>query len=508
VAVDSGGRLYVTESSAGRLLVFSPDGTFVREKAGLARPVGVAVSPDGKILVGLAGRGRVEAFDPDLVPLFALGKGDGEFSLPLGIAVDSRGIVYVADGKADRVRVYDGVGAFLFSFGESGDADGRFRFPAAIACDDASQEIVVTDLPSTPQGGQGARVQVFSRDGVFKRRFASFGMGEGLLVKPLGVAVGGTGRIFVSDAYQNVVQVFDGGGTFLFAVHDPARPVRTPLGIALGPGSGTLYVASLNTAQVAVFGTGEGGGDDGGGPTLTFETGGGGSCSVGGASSGGASAYAAAALLLLPLAWLGCRMRGRGLLLLGAAASAAGAFASPTAAGPLATSGAILYPHIDSRVYRTCENCHFLEGTNPSLMPDWAVQPPLDNDDTIYNNLCRHCHNDLLAPFAKTHSSLTTTSRYGDWNIECRTCHNPHLQDQAYAYGSTGRILEGTVFDVTDNTLTAAAGGWTDNQYRGLVVIPNLGEPYFTYRIEHNDGNTLYTASAMNLGSLPLPTEN
>ncbi len=502
VAVDGGGSLYVTESSTGRLLVLSPGGSLLREKSGLSRPIGVAVSPDGKIYVGEAGRGRVEAFDRNLVPLFALGRGNGEFSLPLGIAVDDRGTVYVADGKADRVRVYDGVGAFRFAFGGSGDADGRFRFPAAVASDDASQEIVVTDLPASPQGGQGARVQVFSRDGTFKRAFASFGRGEGLLVKPLGAAVDGAGRIFVSDAYQNVVQVFDGGGAFLFAVYDPARPVRTPLGIAIAPGSGTLYVASLNTAQVAVYGTGGGGGGSGG-PTLTFEAGGG-SCSVGGRSAGGPAAHAAAGLLLLPLVWLGGRRRGRRglplLLLLAAASARAGPLAFAPGL-PLASPNTDLihYPHIDANDQKTCEACHFLDQGNPYLMPDWAIHAPIDNDDTMFNNLCRHCHNDILAPFARTHSSLTTSTRYGNWNMECVTCHEPHCQQQLYVPEGNPHLLEGTVLSRTDNTLTAAAGGWTDNQYRGLLLIPNLAQDTFVYRIDRNDGNTLTTSVPMDL---------
>ena len=311
VATDFRERIIVTESSSNRFLVFGADGRFLAQRTGLAKPTGVAAAPDGGIFVGNAGRGCVDVYDGNLKFVRNLGRGSGEFSLPLGIAVDARGVAYVADGKEDRVKVYDRVGALLFSFGGTGDGDGRFRFPTAIACDDVSGEVVVADLPATAQGAQGARIQVFSRDGVFKRRFASFGLGEGLLVKPLGLAVDGAGRIFVTDAYQNVVQVFDAGGAFLFVIHDRSYPLRTPLGVAVGPRSGKLYVASLNTSNVVVYGTGDGSGDTGGGSggaTLTFESRGG-SCSVGGTSASRASSYGTALHLLLPVLLLLLRRR-------------------------------------------------------------------------------------------------------------------------------------------------------------------------------------------------------
>lgn len=537
VATDFRKRIIVTETPANRLVVFSPGGGLVKEKGGLAKPTGVAAAPDGRIFVGNAGRGSVDVLDGNLVFLYRLGRGDGEFTLPLGIAVDDLGIAYVVDGKEDRVKVYDGVGAFLFSFGGSGDGDGRFRFPTAVACNEVSREIVVTDLPTTSRGSLGARVQIFGHDGMFKRRFASFGIGEGLLVKPMGVAVDGTGRIFVADAYQNAVQVFDGSGTFLFAIHDKAYPLRTPMGIALEPRSGKLYVASLNTSRVVVYDSGHGRGDAGGErerTSFTFVSGGG-SCSVGGASPSGAPSYGAMVHLLLPFLWLLRRRRraapgggspcGGGearppmppvrgktnagrlpclFVMVVLSCSPAVSDAASSSSFPLQRlapmSGVVLYPHIDPQERMTCESCHDLKDANPYLLPAWAVQEPVDMDDTLFNNLCRHCHNDITAPFARTHSCLTTSLKYGSWTLECTTCHNQHRQEQPYVYGDAAHLVEGTVLSVTDNALTATSGGWADNQHRGLLLVPNIREPFFSFRIERNNGNTLYPSSPMVLG--------
>jgi hypothetical protein len=37
----------------------------------------------------------------------------------------------------------------------------------------------------------------------------------------------------------------------------------------------------------------------------------------------------------------------------------------------------------------------------------------------------------------KTHSSVTTSSGYGDWHLQCWGCHNPHKQEQDIAYATT-----------------------------------------------------------------------
>lgn len=54
------------------------------------------------------------------------GSGDGEFSLPFGVAVDSSGNVYVADESNDRVQKFTSSGIFLTTWGSLGSGDGQF----------------------------------------------------------------------------------------------------------------------------------------------------------------------------------------------------------------------------------------------------------------------------------------------------------------------------------------------------------------------------------------------
>lgn len=184
------------------------------------------------------------------------------------------------------------------------------------------------------------------------------------------------------------------------------------------------------------------------------------------------------------------------------AASAPAAAFSFSVRALTAIPGAVLYPHVDPGSNMSCESCHYLRGANPYRLPDWAMQPPVDIDDTMLNNLCRHCHNDITAPFARTHSSLATSARYGDWTVECRDCHDPHRQDQAYVHGDAAHLVEGTVLSVTDNALTTASGGWADNEYRGLVIVPNIAQRHSAYKIARNGGNDFYFSSPIDTGTV------
>jgi hypothetical protein len=52
--------------------------------------------------------------------------------------------------------------------------------------------------------------------------------------------------------------------------------------------------------------------------------------------------------------------------------------------------------------------------------------------------LCQSCHFDGgPAPGVDTHSSKTTDDGYGNWDLDCWSCHNPHTQEQNVEWGST-----------------------------------------------------------------------
>jgi predicted CXXCH cytochrome family protein len=86
-----------------------------------------------------------------------------------------------------------------------------------------------------------------------------------------------------------------------------------------------------------------------------------------------------------------------------------------------------------------CSNCHV---TNPHH------SPPVNSWPSKLDELCQGCHYDgspVVGPELtkqKTHSSRTTSTTYGNWEVDCWECHNPHGQEQDDQWGTTyGKYL-------------------------------------------------------------------
>lgn len=158
---------------------------------------------------------------------------------------------------------------------------------------------------------------------------------------------------------------------------------------------------------------------------------------------------------------------------------------------------ALDFPHTDVNNIG-CLNCHDLHTFEPGtpLLKIVNSIDPGNIDDTAFNNLCWSCHNDSVAPYRRPHSSYVIDNSYGDWAIECKTCHNPHYNPQLKQYGSESYLYTGYVTAVSASTLTSAGAGWTADEYAGRVVYPDVsqigaGGNTPSYRIVSNSTNTL-----------------
>jgi len=252
VALDADRAIYVAESSENRLLIFQPDGSYLKTLSGLDKPIAVAVNSYGQIYIGNSGAGSVDIYDADsLQQIGMLGSGDGEFRKPVAIAIDSAGTIYVADEQTRIVKVFNPDGSYRFSFGGH-ETDGEgFHHPISIAINEATDEILVLDIAA---GITAAFIQVFEMDGTFKQRFVASGEGDGtLLFRPLGIAVDDASQIYISDTYTSRVIVYDSAGSYLGRIDDADRPLHAPLGIAYSPKTEQLFITSLLGAWVEAY---------------------------------------------------------------------------------------------------------------------------------------------------------------------------------------------------------------------------------------------------------------
>lgn len=175
-------------------------GVFAGGSSQFKEPRGLAIAPDGGIFVSDSGNGRIGKFDPDGNPAATFGRqGDarGEFKEPNGLALDESGNIYVTDPVNSKLLKLDPSGQVLDEW--SGPPDG-FYGPRDIALG-PDGTIYIVD-----QGR--ARIVRFAPGSKTFETFGSPGSADGEFAHPTGIGIGG-GFVFVADAGNNRIQVFD-----------------------------------------------------------------------------------------------------------------------------------------------------------------------------------------------------------------------------------------------------------------------------------------------------------
>ncbi|MGA9875624.1 MAG: hypothetical protein WBQ21_07435 [Solirubrobacteraceae bacterium] len=262
VAVDSSGNVWVADTGHDRVQEFNSKGEFVREfgaegkEAGeFSSPRGIAVSSAGGVYVADSGNNRVQEFNSKGEFVRAFGKegsGNGEFYKVRGVAVDGEGHVWTVEaGYAgifkSRVQEFSSEGAFIREFGSEGKEDGEFREPDGIAVD-SKGDVWVADTGNN-------RVQEFRSTGEFVRAFGVEGTGNGQFNKPSGMAFDAEGDLWVADTGNDRVQRFTAEGSYLSQVGTAGREsgqFNKPEGIATNS-SGKIVAADTGNNRVQVW---------------------------------------------------------------------------------------------------------------------------------------------------------------------------------------------------------------------------------------------------------------
>ncbi len=219
-------------------------------------PVGVVFNEALQLYVSDSA-GQVFAFGPDGAPRFTLREaGADKLQRPTGIAYSPRTqLLYVVDTLANRVHAFETNGEYAFSFGERGDAEGRFNFPTHIFRS-SSGDLYVTDALNF-------RIEIFDEQGNVLGSFGHHGDGSGDLAMPKGVAVDKDGVVYVVDGLFDNVQLFNRKGDFLLTLGKRGLyfgEFWLPSG-AFFSDNDELYVCDTYNRRVQVFRITEGYGD-------------------------------------------------------------------------------------------------------------------------------------------------------------------------------------------------------------------------------------------------------
>lgn len=265
VAVDAAGHVYVADGVKSRVVVLNADGTFAGAISAigdvqLVRPVGLCVDARNRLWIADPGLHRVLATStsgegwPGRVSLLmnleppSVHRAETlEPSDPTDVAVTPDGTqIYIVDDRHHRLIAYDVQTRAMQVIGGLGRGLGEFEFPFSIAIGPNGYVFVSEAI--------GGRVQRITPTGKPSGQIGRWGVEVGQLYRPKGIAVSPAGLVYVGDSTLGVVQIFRTDGTFLGVLTDPqGQPLRFqhPMGMTLDL-QGRLLVVELMANRVAV----------------------------------------------------------------------------------------------------------------------------------------------------------------------------------------------------------------------------------------------------------------
>ena len=250
VAAGVDGTIYMTDAGDyNRVQKITPEGTITTiaggaegfadgagDKALFNTPSGIAVTLDGNLIIADTGNNRIRKLTPAGQSSTVAGDGtagyaDGtantaQFNGPIGVAVDTRGNIYVADSYNDRIRLItpDGVVSTVAGKGTPGYADG-------------DRDTALFDTPSgIVVAGDGSLI-VADTGNDRLRRISSEGNVTTFpaeLSSPIGLALTHDNFLYVTELdHSRVVQIAPDGVSRVIAGDAPETRFNQPAGIAI-----------------------------------------------------------------------------------------------------------------------------------------------------------------------------------------------------------------------------------------------------------------------------------
>ena len=167
----------------------------IKTIGGLNQPLGVAVNKKGDIIVAEYSGQRVSIFSPagEKVKSFgSLVSGNGQFSNPEGVAVDGDDNILVADYSNHRIQKFSSDGKFIAAVGKQGNKSLEFYGPVGIGIHPHTRKVYVIEFSNH-------RIQILNPDLTFSSSFGSHGSDNGQFQYPYDVSFDSAGNVYVAD---------------------------------------------------------------------------------------------------------------------------------------------------------------------------------------------------------------------------------------------------------------------------------------------------------------------
>lgn len=115
----------------------------------------------------------------------------GQFSGPIGIAIDGAGFIYVSDSENNRIQKFTSEGAFITQWESEGDEPGQLSRPMHISFS-PDDKLYVAEYMND-------RIQIFDTGGNSLGSIGETGEEPGQFDSPAGLDVDTEGNIYVAD---------------------------------------------------------------------------------------------------------------------------------------------------------------------------------------------------------------------------------------------------------------------------------------------------------------------
>ncbi len=258
VANMTSGDLYVSDTGNSRIQEWTPAGKFLTEigsygtEAGeLSYPTGVAL--EGKLYVADQDNNRLSVWNAQpeggarmnyANQFGSAGSGTGQFSYPIGDAIDGHGNVWVSDYDNNRIQEFSAAGKFLHAYGTHGSGHGQFAGPSGIAVNQSTGDVYVGDCGNH-------RVEELDEKGEYVTAFGSAGSEPGEMGCPEGVKIDSSGHVWVVDGEHDRIEEYSATGTFIATygkVGSEEGEFDDPTDLAFS--GGDVYVADTGNHRV------------------------------------------------------------------------------------------------------------------------------------------------------------------------------------------------------------------------------------------------------------------
>ena len=294
IAIDSAGNLYTTEpnqllmrkiSASGIITTFAGNGgggfsgDLGPATSATINPTGVATDSAGNVYIADGANFRIRKVSGGTIITIA-GNGDFKFSgddgrataatlhFPSAVAIDSAGSLYIADTNNNRIRKVSG-GVITTSAGNglpgfSGDkgpaTSAQLNFPTGIAVDSTGVLYIADTGNNRIRKVVSGTITTIAGNGTAGFSGDGGPAADAMVSGPMGVAVDSAGNLYIADYYNNRIRKISGGNISTFAGNGMATfsgdgglatkaALNAPVGVA-ADAAGNVYIADKSNHRI------------------------------------------------------------------------------------------------------------------------------------------------------------------------------------------------------------------------------------------------------------------